>query len=97
MIPPEINRNFDYAHIKLVWQELHDRFGFNVEGWKEKFQEDLQKQKREVSELYYFFTFCNNHINPILNDILCRKRVHPTFNNLVKYILTKYEKAPTRR
>jgi hypothetical protein len=71
----------------LIFQELHDRFGFPVKVWKKKFNEELSRRPTHVSEEDYFPYFGNTHINPILNDILGRNRLHPTFNKFMEYLL----------
>ena len=73
--------------MKLTWQELHDRFGFDLKGWKKRFQEGFSRQPRNVGETEYFLIFGNDYINPVLNELLCRNRNYPTFNRLVEYLL----------
>ncbi|HNP07380.1 MAG TPA: hypothetical protein PKN99_07120 [Cyclobacteriaceae bacterium] len=93
MIPLNIQNQFEEAHIEKVWDELKTRFGFNVPEWKKKFEAGFIKQSREVSRVEYFLRFGNGSINPVLNDILCRRSLHPTFNKLVDYLLEKENKG----
>lgn len=88
-IPNIIQNDLTEYHIKQVWEELHDRFGFDLKAWRRLFQDELSKQARNVSELDYFMVFGNRFINPILNDILCRPRLHPTFNKFVSFIMNR--------
>jgi len=85
----EEEENFEEAHIKAIWNELHERFGFNLKGWKPKFDAFYEKQTRDVSPMSAFYRFGYTYINPILNEILVRRVQTPTFNNLVKYVITK--------
>lgn len=75
-------------HIQETWDELTDRFGFDEKGWKKKFNDYLGKQPPSVHPVDVFTRFGNLFINPVLNSILCRSESHPTFNNLVEYIIT---------
>ncbi len=74
-------------HIQQTWDELEDRFGFEEKGWKKKFGEYLLKQSPNTLPAEAFMKFGNININPILNSILCRRESHPTFNNLVEFII----------
>jgi len=89
-LPHNIIDNFQEMHVALVWDEIHDRFGFNVQGWKKKFGDYLSKQQRTTHELDAFLKFGISELNPVLNLILVRQHYHPTFMNLVEYILTKH-------
>jgi hypothetical protein len=74
-------------HIQQTWDELTDRFGFDEKGWKKKFNDYLDKQTQQALPVEIFTRFGNLFINPILNSILCRGESHPTFNNLVEYVI----------
>ena len=87
MIPPHLERNFQEIHINLVWDELAMRFGFNLKEWKKKYKQQFSYQPRNVSEVEFFLRFGNKAINPVLNEILGRQNLYPTFNRLVDYIL----------
>ena len=93
-LPHNIIDNFQEIHVKMVWEELRDRFGFNIKDWKKKFADYLAKQQRNTHELDAFLKFGINDLNPVLNSILCRQHYHPTFMNLVEYILSKHR--PTK-
>lgn len=71
----------------MVWNELSIRFGFNLKEWKKKFRQQFSYQPRNVSEVEFFLRFGNKSINPVLNEILGRKNLYPTFNRLVDYIM----------
>lgn len=79
---------FQEYHITKVWNYLHERFGFNIPKWKERFNDYKRKQRREDNEIGSFNRFGNQHINPVLNEILGRNVLHPTFNALVEFIVT---------
>ena len=87
----------DEAHIKEIWAELNDRFGFNLKEWKKKFDQFVIKQTRETSVMSCFYRFGHDHINPVLNDILCRQRLYPTFTNLVKFVISKSSYKPIKK
>jgi hypothetical protein len=74
-------------HIQQTWDELTDRFGFDEKGWKKKFSEYLDKLPDRPEPVDAFTRFGNLFINPILNSILCRGGSHPSFNNLVEYVI----------
>lgn len=82
-------RNFQEMHIDIVWDELRLRFGFDVSAWKKEFREFLASQPRNTAEPDAFIVFGNRRINPVLNSILRRNELFPTFNKLVAYILTR--------
>jgi hypothetical protein len=87
-----INRAYEYQfqehHITKTWNYLHDHFGFNIRKWKERFDDFKKKQKLEEDEIGAFHRFGNKHINPVLNEILGRNILHPTFNYLAQFIVT---------
>lgn len=88
-LPQNIMDNFQEMHVNMVWEELQARFGFNLKDWKRKFADYLAKQQRSTHELDAFLKFGIQEINPVLNSILCRQHYHPTFMNLVEYLLKR--------
>jgi hypothetical protein len=74
-------------HIQQTWDELTDRFGFDEKKWKKKFSDYVDKQPPHTRPVEVFTRFGNLFINPILNSILCRGESHPTFNNLLEYVI----------
>src|SRR5258708_33068817 len=95
-LPYNIFDNFEEMHVKVVWEELKERFGFNIAFWKKRFSEYLTKQPRNTHELDAFLKFGVTFINPILNQTLGREAYHPTFMNLVEYILKRYPSKKER-
>ena len=89
MIPQLISDHFEPMHVDLVFRELRDRFGFNVSAWKKKFQDFLSHQPRTTTEMDAFIKFGNASINPVLNEILCRNSLHPTFVKLLFFVVEK--------
>lgn len=77
---------FDEHTRAMIFRELNARFGFPVKEWKKRFLKELEKMPRSQSPEEYFMRFGNTFINPVLNDILCRNRLHPTFNKFVEYV-----------
>ena len=82
--------DFEEHHIKEVFIELQDRFGFPAKEWKEKF--DTYKMNYKTDIVGRFFHFGSHAINPILNEILCRPSGFPTFNKLCDYVVGKKRK-----
>ncbi|HEY4655337.1 MAG TPA: hypothetical protein VIH22_12535 [Cyclobacteriaceae bacterium] len=78
---------FDEHTRTMIFRELNARFGFPVKEWKKRFSEELGKKPRNQSAEEYFMHFGNTFINPVLNEILCRNRLHPTFNKFVEYVV----------
>lgn len=83
-----IENEFEEMHIRLVWAELHARFGFNVAGWRKRYFEEWNKNRAQ-DEVGFFLVFMNKHVNPILNQLLCRNPIYPTFNKLTEYVVNK--------
>lgn len=81
---------FSEMHINLTWDELHERFGFDLKTWNKKFNDYLMKQPRETDLISAFFRFGNDRINPLLNEILGRSSGFPTFNRLTAYVAKKH-------
>jgi len=88
-LPRKVEYEFMDYHITQVWVELNGRFGFDIKKWKIKFASYSQKHPRYDSVASAFNHFGFDEINPILNKILCRNEMYPTFNNLVEYVVKK--------
>ncbi|MEQ1588543.1 MAG: hypothetical protein ABL895_21835, partial [Cyclobacteriaceae bacterium] len=86
---PNIFFEMDGVHIQQVFDELADRFGFPEKLWKAKWRAHLDKQARGEDEVGLFLKFGNEHINPILNQLLLRTYSHATFSNLCEYVIKK--------
>jgi hypothetical protein len=91
MIPQKIENDFQEHHMSLAWQELKTRFGFNLTAWRMQFREEFLRQPRNVTEVEFFLIFGNRSTNDLLNQILGRRRLHPTFNKMIEYILNNHE------
>jgi len=89
MPSPGSIQDFQEMHIELVWDELRLRFGFELKAWKTEFKTFLNSQPRNTTEADAFIVFGNRRINPVLNGILRRNELFPTFNNLVDYIVKR--------
>jgi hypothetical protein len=87
-----MNKAFEYEfqeyHINKTWDLLEEKFSFNKKAWKKRFNDYLNKRPANADEIGSFLRFGNQTINPILNEILCRNILYPTFNNLTKFIVT---------
>ncbi|MBS1507314.1 MAG: hypothetical protein JSS79_11770 [Bacteroidetes bacterium] len=84
---------FEEHHIDRVWKFLHERFGFNINRWKERFDQfRTERHKRRTGHDYTltgdFIYFGNTVINPVLNEILGHYQETNTFNRMIEYIVT---------
>jgi len=79
---------WDEANIKLVLRELKDHFGFPVEPWNEKLNGYCLENKIE-DRMEGFIKLGTEVINPILNNILCRKSGYPTFQKFFEFVVKK--------
>lgn len=86
--PSRIREEFQLAYIDQVWKELQVRFGFPIKQWKKRF-ETYHKNSRITFVADAFYTFGSEKINPILNELLCRPKYYPTFQNLCQYVMQK--------
>ena len=69
-----------------VWNVLEEKFSMNVSAWKEMFAREERTRGRFISSEEAFLIFGKRKIEPLLNDLLCRKRV-PTWIYLLRYVL----------
>ena len=88
-LPHDIEDELSSLHIEKVWELLEEKFCFNVKVWKKEFN-DFQKQTSSTEYREAFVRFGHEHINPILNLILRRKEYHPTWLNILTYIVKKH-------
>ncbi len=86
-LPRDVENSFEEVHIQKIWTVLEDKFSFNVKGWKEEFNKYLTTQSRDISERQAFVEFGLRRIQPILNGILKRTDYHPTWINLMRYVV----------
>jgi hypothetical protein len=77
---------FEVADIDKVWNELERRFHFNVKAWKKEFEVIASNSDRFKDLQEVFLEYGKMKIEPLLNIILKRHR-HPTWINLVTYVL----------
>ena len=89
MKKPSIQQDFQEMHISVIWEELRLRFGFDLRAWKKEFSDYLDAQPRNTAATDAFLSFGNRRINPVLNGILRRQELFPTFNKLVEYVLSR--------
>jgi len=79
---------FQTHHIEKTWDYLEKKFSFNKKKWRERFEDYRKKRPRYAEdEAGAFLKFGNTFINPLLNEILGRQVIHPTFENLTQFIL----------
>ena len=87
-----MNKAFEFEfqeyHINKTWDLLEEKFSFNKKEWKKRFNDYLSKRPANTDEIGAFLRFGNQTINPILNEILGRNILYPTFNNLTRFVVT---------
>jgi hypothetical protein len=69
-----------------VWNLLEDKFSMNIVAWKELFAQAERTRGRFTSREEAFMIFGKQKIEPLLNDLLFRRRV-PTWIYLLRYVL----------
>lgn len=78
---------YEQGYINLVWRELESRFGFPLKNWQKRFAEYCDAKR--VDSVTGFYHFGHDVINPVLNEILCRRSGYPTFQKLVEYVMKR--------
>lgn len=81
-----VKEAFDPEDIERVWTFLGRKFHFNIPAWKDEFNQSLDLTIRHKSVPVQFMEFGKRKIEPLLNDILCRRN-YPTWIILLSYIL----------
>jgi hypothetical protein len=81
-----IKEAFERDDIEKVWTYLGKKFGFNIPAWKKDFENSFLVSKRDRSIQDQFMEFGKKRIEPLLNDVLCRKAL-PTWINLLAFLL----------
>ena len=79
-----------------VWQVLEDKFSMNIAAWKAAFARVERTRGRFTSREEAFLLFGKQKIEPLLNDLLYRKRV-PTWIYLLRYVLREKLSARAER
>ena len=77
---------FDPEDIEKVWEYLEKTFSFNVRSWKREFNTERSHYPRNTSDQEAFMIFGKQRIEPLLNEILKRKR-YPTWIGLLSFVL----------
>ena len=88
--PREIEHELSAVHMNKTWELLSEKFCFNTKAWKKQFYEYFQKQPNNITEQQAFVDFGTKHIQPILNRILVRKDFHPTWKNMLTYVVKNF-------
>jgi len=91
-----VKEAFDRNDIEKVWAYLGKKFGFNIPAWKKDFENSLAISRRDRSVQVQFMEFGKRRIEPILNDVLCRKNF-PTWINLLAFLLEDKVRALQER
>lgn len=69
-----------------VWDLLEKKFSMNIAAWKQLFERAERTRGRFTSREEAFMIFGKQKIEPLLNDLLFRRRV-PTWIYLLRYVL----------
>lgn len=86
----EIENDFEEKDIDRTFDLLKEKFGFNVQAWREQFENYfMQHATRTQTRVEFFLRFGNEFIDPVLNRILGRREQFPTFNRMVEYVVKK--------
>lgn len=88
-LPVDVEDELTDLHVREVWQLLKDRFSFNLTVWKRSYKQYLDRQPRNSPEIKVFIEFGKKFIQPVLNKALGREEMHPTWRNLIIYIVKK--------
>jgi hypothetical protein len=83
--------------IELVFEYLHNKFGFNTKHWKERFNAIGSVDRRGNTKYDNFIRFGVQHVQPVLNQILGRENNFNTFEGMVRYLKRDKIKALTER
>lgn len=86
-LPRDVENAFEEIHIQKIWNVLDEKFSFNIKVWKEHFDKYLGSQSREITVRQAFVEFGLKKIQPLLNGILGRSDYHPTWINLMRWIV----------
>jgi len=87
---------FDPEDIEKVWKYLAKTFSFNIKSWKKEFDMARSRFPRNTTPQEAFMIFGKHQIEPVLNEILKRKK-YPTWIGLLSFLLKeKIEKRKQR-
>jgi len=89
-MPRDVEDELSTVHIEKTWELLEEKFCFNIKIWKQEYKQYYQKQPHSVSEREAFVEYGAQFINPLLNMILKRQSHHPTWGNMLIYVVKKY-------
>lgn len=91
-----INAVFETEDIDVAWTYLGKTFSFNIKSWKNEFEMERSHFPRNISDQEAFMIFGKRNIEPVLNEILKRKK-YPTWIGLLTFLLKdKIEKRLQR-
>lgn len=86
----ETEHDFEEKDIDRTFDLLKEKFGFNIQAWREQFENYfMQHATRKQTRTEFFLLFGNEYINPVLNKILGRRAQFPTFNRMVEYVVKR--------
>ena len=86
-MPIGILKDIQPHHLPIVWDELRQRFGFNVSAWEKAFETEFDKRKPGTEKVEFFLIYGSQAINPLLNRILQRPFNYPTFLRLTEFVV----------
>jgi hypothetical protein len=89
-LPREVEDEISAIHMSKVWELLEEKFCFNVKAWKKEFYEYYQTQPHSITEREAFVDFGVKQIQPVLNIVLKRNAFHPTWKNMLTYVVKRH-------
>ena len=89
-LPRDVENELSAVHMTRIWELLEEKFCFNIKAWKKDFYDYFEKQPHRTSEREAFVEFGLKRIQPLLNKVLARKDFHPTWKNILTYVVKKF-------
>jgi hypothetical protein len=87
LIPKDIREVFDETDIEKVWEYLRVTFHLNAGRWKQAFEKEYRQSSRSMTKMEVFVRFGQKHWLKAFNIILARQELHPTWIDLLRYIV----------
>ena len=87
---------FDPEDIENVWTYLEKTFSFNIKSWKKEFDVERSRLPRNTTAQEAFMIFGKQQIEPVLNEIL-KRRKYPTWIGLLSFVLKEKIKKRKQR
>jgi hypothetical protein len=96
LIPKDVREVFDETDIDKVWAYLRETFHLNVSRWQRVFEQEYRQSSRNMTKMEVFVRFGQRHWLKAFNIILAREELHPTWIDLLRYIVKEKIEAKRR-